>query len=138
MTPLVGGTNPPDGCYNYGMVLSAESSHNGYVYESVSPSVDLGHTTTIPSPYIQPGFEIKYTPDSKPSLAHVYVPAQETWNSGDLISNDTQAVEWEQLITSKKGDFTWAVRCISCAGYDVTSSQATIHPLDLEFLKRSI
>ena len=99
-------TNPPDGCYKYGMVLSVESSHNGYVYESVSPSVDLGHTTTIPSPYIQPSFEIKYTPDSKPSLAHVYVPAQETWNSGDLISNDTQAVEWEQLITSKKGGFT--------------------------------
>ena len=120
------------------MVLSAESSHYGYVHEHVSSSVDLGHTTTTPNPYIQPGFEIKYTPDSKPSLAHVYVPAQETWNSGDLISNDTQAAEWEQLITSKKGDFTWAVRYSSCAGCDATSSQATINPPDLEFLKKSI
>jgi hypothetical protein len=30
--PLSQGNNPVDGCYNYGMVLSAEKSIDGYVF----------------------------------------------------------------------------------------------------------
>jgi len=136
MMPINAGLNPPDGCYNYGMVLSAESSHNGYVYEDVSPSENLGSTTLTPNPYIDPNFEITYNSDFNPSLAHVYLPAQELWNNGDLIWNDIQASEWMHRITSNKGAFTWAIRRTGCAGCDLSGNQATINPPDLEFLKR--
>ena len=141
MTPLVasgGKTNPPDGCYNYGLVLSAESSIDGYVYAGVEPSTNLALTTTTLNPYIDPSFKIQYTQDLNPSLAHVYLPAQEKWNSGDLIWNDSQASEWMDRITSAKGAFTWAVRRSGCGGCTILNyyDQSTIHHEDFQFLKR--
>lgn len=137
MTPIKAGANPPDGCYNYGMVLSAESSINGYVFAGVSPPNDYSDSMTTPNPYIQPGFEIKYTPDSNPSLAHVYLPAQENWNNGKLVWNDRQAAEWVHRITSAKGAFTWAPRRSGCGDCDGGFlDQSSINLPDMEFLKR--
>jgi len=133
MTPHKSGANPPDGCYNYGMVLSAESSSDGYVYNSVSPSKDLSQSTS--NPYTSNEFLITYEKQGSPSLAHVYLPFQEFWNSGNLIWNERQAAEWMYRVINSKGAFTWAVRRAGCAGCS-GSSQSLIEPDDFEILKR--
>lgn len=135
MTAHKGGLNPPDGCYNYGMVLSAESSLDGYVYAGVTPSADYSNEQTASNPYVAPGFQIGYVPDARPSLAHVYLPAQELWNSGELVWNDRQAAEWMHRILRAKGAFTWAVRRMGCGGCS-WENQSLINPPDFEFLKR--
>jgi len=133
MTPHKSGANPPDGCYNYGMILSVESSIDGYVYKDVTPSNDLSQVNS--NPYLEDDFSITYQEKGTPSLAHVYLPFQEYWNSGDLVWNDRQAAEWMHRVITAKGAFTWAVRRSGCAGCSGTGS-SQINPPDLEALKR--
>jgi len=133
MLPHKSNANPPDGCYNYGMVLSAEASDSGFVYSGVTPSVDYGVTTTATSnPYSDPSFQITYdTSSSNPSLAHVYLPFQEMWNSGEMIWDPRQAKEWMKRVTDAGGAFTWAVRRTGCGGCSSGSlEQAKINDED--------
>mmetsp|Transcript_20289 Transcript_20289/g.46033 ORF Transcript_20289/g.46033 Transcript_20289/m.46033 type:complete len:616 (-) Transcript_20289:288-2135(-) len=133
MTPEHLGANPPDGCYNYGMVLSAENSVDGYVYTKVTPKGDLSNAS-VTNPYTRKGFKIRYTRDSYPSLAHVFLPAQLLWYSGKLVWNTRQAAEWVHRVTRAGGAFTWSVRrsgCNGCTG----NSQSIIDPPVLNFLR---
>ena len=59
MVPHKSGANPVDGCYNYGLVLSAEASNNGYVYPSALPSTELSYPQSS-NPYLDANFEISY------------------------------------------------------------------------------
>jgi len=135
MTPEDFGANPPDGCYNYGMVLSAESSIKGYVYAKVFPSTDLSAPSIAKNPYARPGFKIRYTEDSYASLAHVFLPAQLRWNSGELVWNIRQAAEWVHRVRKAGGAFTWSVRRSGCAGC-TGNSQSIIDPPVMEFIKQ--
>lgn len=144
MTPLKGGENPPDGCYNYGMILSAEESINGFVYPKEGGLVytgdnvdDLGQINSITAnPYTatNPPFGINYTEvPGNASLAHVFLPTGNAWNNGDNVWNISQATEWMQRVRGSGGAFTWNVRRSGCNGCNGTNI-ATIDPDDLAFL----
>ena len=121
------------------MVLSAERSINGYVYQDADPingvafsSTDLAWTLTSPNPYIQPGFNISYKQDDFPSLAHIYMPSRSMWNNGDLIWNPRQAAEWMQRTIESGGAWTWNVKRSF-----PPDSTATIDPADFSFLQEA-
>ena len=139
MVPHQTGTNPVDGCYNYGLILSAEASKNGYVYPQVSPAnTDLSQPQSS-NPYVDPNFSISYTETSpnEASLAHVFMPTSETWNGGlRIVWNVDQATEWMKRVVDSNGAWTWNVRRRGCAGCTTEGTNPSeINYPDVEFLK---
>eukprot|EP00121_Abeoforma_whisleri_P014371 Awhi_evm1s13255 len=137
MTPTIGakagGFNPTSGCYNYGMVLSAESSINGFVYPTVTPDVNY---PAMFDPETRPNsFNYTYSSPAEASLAHVYMPFTEKWASGNIVWNVNQAREWQARVLKAKGAWTWSLPRSGCAYCMDVESQSIIDPDDFAFLK---
>jgi len=117
------GMNPQDGCYNYAMILSAENSNDGYVSnvftgDNISPT---GFNYDSQSDPATRPVEWGYANNSYPSLAHVFMPLADKWNSGNIVFGLQQAREWMVRVLRAGGAWTWNVpRCgcayCSCAG----------------------
>ena len=139
MVPHQTNTNPVDGCYNYGLVLSAEASKDGYVYPQVTPvNTDLSQPQTS-NPYVDPNFSISYneTSPNEASLAHIFMPTSQSWNGGSrVVWNFTQATEWMKRVLDAKGAWTWNVRRRGCSGCTTQGTNPSeINYPDVEFLK---
>jgi len=123
VTPVPNG--PSDGCYNYGMVLSAESSINGYVYDNLVGQKDnitldnsawgggngdfVGVYGLASDPSTRPDSFV-YTADDFPSKPHVFMPLNTKWNSGDQQWGQLQAQEWMKRVLDAGGAWTWNVK----------------------------
>eukprot|EP00521_Asterionellopsis_glacialis_P014390 CAMPEP_0195305786 /NCGR_PEP_ID=MMETSP0707-20130614/36866_1 /TAXON_ID=33640 /ORGANISM="Asterionellopsis glacialis, Strain CCMP134" /LENGTH=815 /DNA_ID=CAMNT_0040369987 /DNA_START=100 /DNA_END=2544 /DNA_ORIENTATION=+ len=150
ITPLKNNANPSDGCYNYGMVLSAENSIDGYVYsdfDTYKNDLELTHNgastydyAVKSNPATRPD-EFRYNTTGSPSLAHMYMPLNIRWNNGGIIWDKRQGAEWMKRVTDAGGAFTWAVARSGCGGCDQkfnswnnALNQDEIHGPDLDFL----
>ena len=139
MVPHQTNTNPVDGCYNYGLVLSTEASINGYVYPQVTPAnYDLSQPQTS-NPYVEPNFSISYTETTskEASLAHTFIPTSQSWNGGsNIVWNVDQATEWMKRALDANGAWTWNVRRRGCSGCTTEGTNPSeINYPDVRFLK---
>eukprot|EP00581_Thalassiosira_minuscula_P018477 CAMPEP_0183726230 /NCGR_PEP_ID=MMETSP0737-20130205/22818_1 /TAXON_ID=385413 /ORGANISM="Thalassiosira miniscula, Strain CCMP1093" /LENGTH=353 /DNA_ID=CAMNT_0025957517 /DNA_START=83 /DNA_END=1144 /DNA_ORIENTATION=+ len=71
----------PSSQANLRMVKAVEKSNDGFYYED----------------------------DGEPSLAHLFMPMQETWNRGEPVFTEEQAVDWMSRVLSAGGAWTWNV-----------------------------
>uniref|UniRef100_A0A6V2F990 EGF-like domain-containing protein n=1 Tax=Ditylum brightwellii TaxID=49249 RepID=A0A6V2F990_9STRA len=142
MKPIKGGSNPVDGSYNFGLILSVEKSINGFVYPNPKFNVfgdenDLSEDDIPSNPYLQNTFDIKYTKQAgKASLAHVFFPTSDHWNNGDLVWNLRQATEWMKRVLDANGAWTWNVKRTKWNVDDISNNPATIASEDMDFIQQ--
>uniref|UniRef100_A0A7S4MN85 EGF-like domain-containing protein n=1 Tax=Odontella aurita TaxID=265563 RepID=A0A7S4MN85_9STRA len=109
------GTTPPNSCRNYGMVLSAEASDGGYVYESVTPKWNADWWDSGCDSQCSASTEFTYdtTPALK-SLAHVFMPIATKWNTGDIRGGWME--EWEDESHQGTAGAEWMARVLDAGG----------------------
>lgn len=116
--PLIN-NNPPYENYTFGHPTPVKTA-------PASSDVNLPMVTSVES-----------TPDgyfensNSYSLGHLYMPAQEQWNSGALVWPLAKAIDWKSRVLKAKGAWTWNVG----TNKKVTGTWSTLDDDAIAFIK---
>ncbi len=102
-------------------LINNNPGYEDYTFGHPTPIAQLNSSDAVNLPMltaIEDTAEGYFEADNEVSLGHMFIPIQETWNSGDLVWTQEQGSDWLGRCLKAGGAWTWNV--------DVTDSQSIL------------